>query len=433
MLQDGSLIMSELQHIGKPLHARPNGNLAGRRFGAADKYIARLLMLSFFLPMKWQVWATMAAGVYFIIRTVQLKYAAPKQNYLWALLLGSTFLLFLLAIPFTPAEYARVARKAVEHRVTLLFMPVLFAAISPMLRQTIMKQLMYFVYGCLIICAAANASFVYHLLTDENAAALTHMAYRASMHFFMDIHPTYLSMYLCVSICIMLQVHKLEIQVRPVLLNVLLYISFLFLVALGAKTPILAMLLILVHFAWAHRRVLRTYTVLFIGLIAVAVLAYAFIPFIGQRMNEMITLLSSSSKASLTDNSVAARKAIWDIDVELVKQHWLTGVGPGRISAVMEAGSHEKALPVIYEDPHNEYVYEWLCFGIAGILIFGIALILQIWRAIRFKERLNLYLLVVFCVTFFTESVLSLQRGIMLFAIFTSLLFYNCVDKNKPL
>ncbi len=387
-------------------------------------------MLSFFLPMKWQVWATMGAGVYFIIRTVQVKYTAPRKNYLWALLLGSSFLFFLVAMPFAPAEFARAAKKAVEHRVALLFMPVLFAVMAPQLRQVILKQLMYFVYGCLMVCAIANVNFIHHFLTDASAGGLTHMSYRASMHFFLDIHPTYLSVYLCISICIMLLASKPDMRMHPVLLNVLLYIAFLFLLALGAKTPIAAMLLILVHFAWTHRNELRKYAILFVGLIATAVVAWAFIPFVGQRMSEMTQLFSSKDQAGVADNSVTARKAIWNMDVDLVQQNWLTGVGPGRICAVMQAKSQENALPIIYEDPHNEYVYQWLCFGIAGVLILCVTLLLHLWQAIRVNDRLYLYLLVIFCATFFTESVLSLQRGIMLYAIFTALLFFWAKSKE---
>jgi O-antigen ligase len=257
------------------------------------------------------------------------------------------------------------------------------------------------------------------------------VAYRTLIHLFTDIHPTYLSLYLCLSVCIMLLAPKLSMRVHPFMLNALLYLCFIFLLALGAKTPILALVLILAHYAWAHRGELRRYRLLFAGLILTAAAACIFIPFIGQRMGEMVQYFKAKEQGNLTDNSVLARKAIWDMDIALVKQHWLSGIGPGRVQPVMEAESAARGIPTAYHDPHNEYVYQWLCFGIAGIVIFVATLLMHFRQSIRAGDHLYLYLLILFCATFFTETVLSLQRGILLYSVFTALLFYYGSDNGK--
>jgi O-antigen ligase len=90
-------------------------------------------------------------------------------------------------------------------------------------------------------------------------------------------------------------------------------------------------------------------------------------------------------------------------------------------------------FPVVYHDPHNEYFVEWLSFGILGIALLVAILAVQFIKAVRTKNYLYLYLLIVLSTTFFTETVLSLQRGVMLYAVFTSLMFYSpLTPKGEP-
>ena len=69
-----------------------------------DRYLTRLLLLTFFLPMKLQVWVTMAVSVYFLVRTVNSYGRLTKGNAVNAAVISAGFFLFLLAIPFTPHE-----------------------------------------------------------------------------------------------------------------------------------------------------------------------------------------------------------------------------------------------------------------------------------------------------------------------------------------
>ena len=395
-----------------------------------DQYVARLLMLSFFLPMKLQVLATMGTCVYFVVRSVVAKQAGPAGNYLHALILGSGFLLFLFAIPFTTPEFMKPLLENCQHRVSFLFMPFVFAIVSPKFKEVLMGELMYFVYGCFIICVAANADIGYHYYyAGSGVQPLSHVGYRSTVHAFTEVHPTYLSMYLCFSICILLLSQELDIRVRPYIQNVLLYGSFIFLLALGAKMPIIALVIILVHFAWVRRADLRRHRSLLIGLPLSVAAAWIFIPFLRQRLYEMLQFFGSGRSGSIADNSVYARQMIWSMDMSLLKNYWLTGVGPGRVFSAMRLQSFFYSLgsgiPAQYHDPHNEYFYEWLCFGILGIAIFVATLFTHFRQAVRFKDHLYLYLLLVLCITFFTETVLSLQRGVMFYAVFTSLMYYR--------
>jgi O-antigen ligase len=404
---------------------------------AIDKYAARVLMLSFFLPMYWQVQVVGVACLYFVFRVFLTKQFVPKGNYLWALFLGSVFLLYLFSVPFTPPEFRKIVWHQCEHRVAYFLMPFLFAIVSPRFRDVIMGEIMYFVYGCFIACTVANADIMYHYFFVKGDHILNHVAYRTMIHAVTDIHPTYLSMYLCFSICILLLASKLAIRVHPAIINTLLFFLFIFLLALGAKTPIIALVLVMIHFVWAHRKNLYAYKWLFIGMPVALIAAWIFIPFLGQRLSEMTQLFNKGGNKNIVDNSVAARQMIWSMDIDLLKQYWLTGLGPANINTAVEQQSYIHSLSsgvsVLYHDPHNEYFYEWISFGIVGIGLLVLTLFVQFRQAIRSKDHLYLYLLIILCATFLTESVLSLQRGVLFYAVFAGLMYFTPLSpKGEP-
>lgn len=389
----------------------------------ADKYAARVLMLSFFLPMQMQVWSVMAVGIYFVLRVWKEGGFGAARHYLPVLLLGAPFLLYLVAAPFTPPEFASRAWHLCEYRMGLLAMPLIFAIAMPLFGEVLLGELVWFVYGSLVISFYGNMAFVSHYLSGTGGE-MSHVVYRTIFHHITGIHPTYMSMFLCFSTCILLLTDALK---KVWVKNLLLYLLLIFLLALGAKTPLLALFVIFIHFIISHRKTIYTYTILFAGLIATAIAAWAFIPFISQRVNEMLLYFRSGTQAG--DNSVYVRKVIWDMDVSLLKQHWLTGVGPGRLISVLQqhyqAHAASNSLQESYYDPHNEYIYVWLCFGLAGIVVFVTVLASHFLKAIRGKDHLYLYLLIIVCATFFTESVLSTQHGVIFFSVFTSMLYFR--------
>ena len=399
-----------------------------------DRYLARLLLITFFLPMKLQVWVTMAVSVYFVVRTIKTKGGLTKGNAVRATIISAGFFLFLLAIPFTPHEYLHRLMTLCGQRVSFLFMPFLFAVIAPAFTRLIADELLYFVYGCVLTCVVANAGVAYHYFILKDVAAMTHIAYRGKVHQLTDIHPTYLSMYLGFAICVLLYAGERGLRLKSLYVNLLLFLSFVFLLALGAKTPMLATAAVVVLYFATKRGKLKEYKVLIGTMIVTTVCAWLFVPFIAQRMNEMVQFFSAEKHTLTNDNSVYARQLIWNMDMNLLHHYWLTGVGPGRVYMMMELQSFVRSLhaslPELYHDPHNEYIYEWLCFGLAGVGILVATFLWHIRQGVITKNQLYLCLMVVIVATCFTESILSLQRGIMFYSFFTSMFFFATKEDN---
>jgi len=397
---------------------------------ATDRFAARLLMVSFFLPAKWQEVSVMAASVYFIGRSLYTKQLIPKRDYGLALLISSIYILYLLSVPVTTHEYRAFLLILCQRKVSLILMPFVFVLMGPFFRKAIMGELWYFVYACFISCAAGNADYLYHYYFFHGGLHhLSHVDYRVIFERFTGIHPTYMGMFLCFSICIVLHSSAYNYTAGRRLKYALLYVLLIFMLTLLVKSALIALAIILIHYAYLHRDLVKQHKLLLTCMFAGVAAACFFIPFTGQRIMEVLAYMGVGRPGDATDNSVYVRKLILDTDTGLLKHNWLTGVGPGRVLQLL----HERYFFYSvyhqynfgYYDPHNEYFYEWLSFGVIGIAVLLAVLATHFRRAIMAKDRLYLYLLIILFITFFTETVLSRQEGVLFYGLFTSLFFFN--------
>ncbi|WP_345082018.1 O-antigen ligase family protein [Nemorincola caseinilytica] len=394
-----------------------------------DIVVARLLVMCIFLPDRLQVLASVGACVYFVFRTLGRKEWPPRQNFIAALALGSSFLLYIGAALITPASHRREAFSLCERMLSFLLMPFVFAIMSQYFRQLIAGQLRYFVYGCIIVSAMGIADFFYHhFIVNGGKVPMSHVELRNIFENFTGIHPTYMGVYLGFAICITGIMWEPASKRQAMLKNVTIYTLLLFLLSLFAKSPIIALGIIAIHFLYERRGQLRRFAVPGAVLAGVVGAACAFIPFVRQRAGEMLGLFGENTEDDLIQNSVHMRRLIWNTDVTLLKHYWLTGIGPGRLLEALHLRYFFHSLYsgywVGYFDPHNQYLSHWLSFGIPGILVLVITLIIHLRRAVAAGNRLYLYLLFIIVITFFTETMLARQQGVLFYSIFTALFFF---------
>ena len=419
---------------------------AANKISQIDKYAAKALMVSFFLPMQLQPLVAFAMCFYFIYRTFRSKERPPVTNYVWALFLGAIYIMYVLAIPFTPAKYSEVLSKLCEYRLSYLLLPIVFASISPQKIHIILGELAWFVYCCFVVCVATNLAFVACLLTKSSFFLqfgmppggfrdVSHVTYRIFFEVFTGHHPTYISMYLVFAISVLLLKGE---RMNRKLKYALFYSMLIFLLPLLAKSPLVALMLIFMHTAWLRRKSLMQYKWMFAGVLLVLVLSYLFVPFVSQRVNEMGGFSNTSVTKDVTDNSIHERKMILSVDLGMLKQYWISGAGPGKLMYLLKIRYFFYSIyygrNISSFDPHNEYLYQWLSFGLIGIILFAGALLTHLFTSIRKRNHLYLYFLMIVMITFFTESVLTVQHGIIFYSFFASLFFFynNKLNVTEP-
>jgi len=395
-----------------------------------------MLVMCLFMPPQLQVLAAIGACVYFVVRTVRAKMLPIRANYWWALLLGGGYLFYIFALPLTPIGHRHYLRSLCEQKVAYLLLPFVFAITAQVFRQLIIGQLMYFVYGAIIACTLANVDYLYHhFIVGGVSGELSHVAYRNIFEFFTGIHPTYMAMYLCFALFVVFFQFTAETKRQTLLKYSIIYVLLLFMLAVFAKAPLIALALIGLHYMVVNRHILYRFKWAFVSLVAIVTGAYFFIPFFRQRAGEMLGFFHSDPNANVIQNSVNMRKLLFNTDKSMLQHYWLTGTGPGRMLDLLHKRYFFQSLYrgywVGYFDPHNQYFYDWLSFGIAGILMLVIVLLVHLRKAVLSRSPIYLYFLVVIVVTLFTESLLARQQGLLFYSIFTSLFFFASVHKRS--
>jgi O-antigen ligase len=398
----------------------------------ADNFFARLLLISFFVPPAQTYMAAAACG-YFLFRSLrdaENRKRIPARM-IWAVVLGSGYLLFLLSLLYTPAAYSSIVHTKLERRAVQLLLPVITACFSGSVLETINGQLKFFSYACLVSGIYGNAGYwwlSHHATTDVYASGLSHVGYRTLFEQLTGLHPTYMAMYQCFSICILLYLPHSNNNTVKIFHWLTILVLTVCCISLFAKSPLFALLVILVLFAWQNRKYILKFWWAAGAFAAVIAATYVFVPFVSQRLHEVPQMFAHDRDAKFDNNSMLTRKLIWETDVSLVQQYWLTGVGPGRLQAVLDMKyfffTIANGVYPGYFDPHNEYFWQWLSFGVVGIAVLVGVLGCHVLKAVQHKNILYGGLLLVLMITFTTESVMARQQGIFFYTIFTSFFFF---------
>lgn len=393
---------------------------------AYDKRLAQFLMVSFFLPLRVQVFVLIPICVFFAVRDV-ITNGFPKTVTVGAtILFVSFYLLYLLYLPFTPKTFQPEVLFQLEQKASILLMPIVFILITDKTRALIFQQLWLFVVACVISCFMGN---VFYLIYHSADTVPSHVAYRLFFEGATGIHPTYMGMYICLSISWLLYTHHWADKLRGWVVAVCFIVMLLFLFALLPKVLIIALFAILLHFLIVDKATGQKKIIVSVALLLAIIITVLFIPFSTQRLAEIWKPSHIEHGKALVDNSMDMRKLIWKIDMTVLQNNWVLGVGPGQTPTKLHEQYFLYSIIIKYPlgtfDTHNQYINQWIGFGVFGILLFLSILTLHFYKAVKTKNSLYLYLLFILCVTFSTENVLSNQHGVVFYAFFTMLFFYT--------
>lgn len=129
-------------------------------------------------------------------------------------------------------------------------------------------------------------------------------------------------------------------------------------------------------------------------------------------------------------NGVNERLVMWDCSVALIKENAWFGVGVGDLYDDLTICY--RSLNLFNKDrapSHNQYLQVLVSLGIVGFVVFMGLLMVMVYESFRSKDVLYQAFVVIICLSFFTESILELQRGIV-FVVMIGMIFYVA---NKPL
>ncbi len=237
-----------------------------------------------------------------------------------------------------------------------------------------------------------------------------------------NMHATYLSMLLVISIVYCLQnLFYFQTTLKRIFFIMCSLIQFAGLVQLGSKSAFITMLfIILIGFPWFFAKKIKLRQYLFFSVVFFVLLMNFVLSFQAFRGRYLETL-----KVDLNENKTIienyGRIDRWNVAMELIKQSPIIGTGTGSEIPLLKTIYFEKKMYGSYLaslNAHNQYLSVAINSGVIGLIIYLATITWGFFYAIKEKDIMLLSFLVLVTVVSFSEDLLGVNKGIFIYAFF---------------
>jgi O-antigen ligase len=143
---------------------------------------------------------------------------------------------------------------------------------------------------------------------------------------------------------------------------------------------------------------------------------------------EIASTPGTFNKPGMQTQSMGIRASLWLVGIRSLDEvNPLWGTGPGDVEGVMKTTSDRARIHNSLDsyDPHNQYLQTLLGLGIIGLATLLLCFALPAHTAWRQGDYFYLGFISLVALVCVTESVLEVQKGIVFFALFNSLLIFQ--------
>ena len=381
----------------------------------------------------------------------QTKFLIIKKN-VPIILIIVLFVLELFGTLYTDASGVA----GVEKKIFFVLLPVALATSNVKLTMRNIYQIFYcFVASCLVcsfICLG-NALYQIALLTEGTPIAI--LSYLDASDFKslnsgatyewlsfsyislangIGIHPTYFSLYLAFAITfLILRLDDGSVWLRIISWVLISYFSF-FIVLLSSRMIIIGILVIFIMAIVQAMRKKETFTKA-IRFLIIAGLSGSLLylnPVSRYRNLQEIPLTSLHIQSNSNYiNSTEIRASLWWLGLkasERVNLIWGTGTDDVYDAIKQVSDDYNITNSLESYDPHNQFLFTLIGSGILGLTALVALILCSLYFAFLQRDYLYAAFIFLFILICFTETALQLQKGIIFFAIFYSMLAF----KKRP-
>ncbi len=312
-------------------------------------------------------------------------------------------------------------------KLSLLIFPLVLAS-SPLTKENARTVFFALILGGLVSSLILLGRATYHYLYLNNNCFF----YSA---FSFMLHPSYLSLYLCVAIAWMLVgisqksfTNKwFSNGIAIILIVFFSIINVLLSSKMGLITTILILLGFLIYYIVRHKK----YTLGFSGIALIAILMYSvfnYVPAVRDRINNAITSLTTPSANQTDSESTAVRLLIWKAANQVISENFYLGTGTGDLKDKLMNEYQKRGMTGAIEhklNTHNQYYQVLVSLGWIGFTVFLLSLLTPLVVAFRTSNSIYAIFLLIIILNFIPESMFETQAGVMFYAFFNSLLCFS--------
>jgi len=349
--------------------------------------------------------------------------------YCWSkpvLILISVFLLGIAGMIYSPdvSEAINVSTR----QLAILLFPLLFALNRIDLEKYRTLLLKIFAYTCVatilyLYADALHTIFYFHLPLSA-LFSVAFMNHNFSLP--IELHATYLSMYLALCIPVFLYCLQKERSTFYRLFYVLcIGILLAGLFQLSSRAVFIALLVILttIYPFFISPAKYRVRVFLIISLFAAGSL-FSIYKIDAFKTRYITELEGDLGKQTINSENTEPRIGRWKIAAQLISRSPIIGYGSGSEKKLLKNKYFEQKLYISFLNEfncHSEYLSITLKTGITGLSVFLFLLYFNTNIALRKKDPLFLSFLAIVIIVSISENILDVNKGIFFYSFFISL------------
>jgi hypothetical protein len=366
-----------------------------------------------------------------LLVTNNLSLGFGKHNSLQWLFL-SFYLLQILGFAIHPDHDTAFA---LEQKAALLFIPILVLSLLRYDATISVKGIQAFIAGNITASLYCLGTAVFQFLNTADTSVFFYHQLSAPL----AANAIYVSLYVTISILYIIHYYNKGILNLPKpLLSAALTILLITLMLLSSKMIIVAGSALIVYFLFSISGQRLKWTAFTTTVLCVALLIFTTNPIKTRFKNwdagKAIEVVNKKDFTNYTFDDVDIRillaKLGWELTTE--NRHWIYGNGgksyhqplnKKMLSYKLFAGNEvTKDTGYINYNMHNQYLENFMQYGVIGLFILFIILVKVFSTGVRSKSKILELIALLFSFSFLSESVLETQAGILLF---TLIVFYE--------
>ena len=390
----------------------------------ANYYI--LLLLVFVIPLDRRLGALLV-GLFVLSSFINYK---PKEKR------NPKILLFALPfmVYFISLSYASDFSDGIEElikKLSLLVFPIAVYFSNINYREKMDSILTTFIEGCLTsgLISLISSAIHYYFTLDS-----TSFFYGNSSVF---LHVSYFDMYANFAILILYHFifnQKKEKNFTILRVGIILFLSVM-VVTSASKTGLISMLIVhsgaIIYWIRKEKSWTKGVVVIFV-FITVLSIVFLSSSTLRNRFNELIKVTTTNNLSS--HSSTAARVEIWKIANDLIQEKPWIGYGVGAVHQHLMKEYKSRGFNDLYQkklNAHNQIYQTTLTVGLIGGIIMLFSLILPMVMAIKQREFLYLFFLLLLVFNLMTEAMFERQAGVVFYALFNAVFFVVLLEKKN--
>jgi O-antigen ligase len=350
---------------------------------------------------------------------------------------SALFIINIIGLSYT--NYFESGLAFTERRLTMFLFPLIFFSSKHLFTSHNVKTLLI-AFSIVMVGGSlfSHINIIIEIFSKhQSIMSLFGSSYtHTELSKYTNLHAGYFSMYNSFSILILIYYSYSAKYIIPKIAGILLSLYLLFFnLMLASRIGLLAMAIIFIaiafYFIFSKRNTKITISLFLFSIISFSIIINLF-PDIKTRLYENPKeVLHMKSNNITVENfqrlgSILFRLQIYDCSLSLLKYpNFIWGYGTGGADNNLQNCYDEKGYGWIAArnfNSHNQYLDQLLQHGILGLLIFVVALFYPLKSTIATKDSLYAIFLILIAISAFTESILNVQKGIVFYTLFNSIL-----------